>query len=77
MLTKKLNRKFPEFTAPFPAARPESLDYGQILQKSSSEAEKFAAEFAAAGNLENPQSRMSPQFLFEFLPEFVTLAANS
>ena len=47
---KQLSRKFPQFIAPFPGVRAKSRDYGQILQKSWPETEKFPAKFPAAGN---------------------------
>lgn len=54
-----LARKFPAFPAPFPATRRESADFGQNLTICPPEEEKFAANFAAAGNLAN---RFQPHF---------------
>jgi hypothetical protein len=55
---KHLNRKFPLFTAPFPAGGAKSCDYGQDLQKSWLATEKFAAKFPAPGNLKRADSRI-------------------
>jgi hypothetical protein len=64
---KELNRKFPQFIAPFPGGRAEFSDYGQNLQKSWIVTEKFPAKFPAPGNLKDPGFRADRSF---FPPEF-------
>jgi hypothetical protein len=48
-----LRGKFPIFTASFPAVGSKSAHFGQNVQILWIETEKFAAKFAAAGNLFN------------------------
>jgi hypothetical protein len=57
---KDLNGKFALFTVPFPANRAKSSDYGQNLSKSQLETKKYAAKFAAAGNLEKAEKLLFP-----------------
>jgi hypothetical protein len=49
-----LSSKFPGIPAPFPEQAVKFADFGQNLQKSVLENEKFAAKFAEAGNWDSP-----------------------
>jgi hypothetical protein len=45
-----LSGEFPQFTAGFPGVGRKSVHFGQNVQIACTQAEKFAARFAAAGN---------------------------
>jgi hypothetical protein len=57
MTRNSLDTIFPGIPAPFPQQEAKSVDFGQNLQKSVFENEKFAAKFAEAGNFHSSQSR--------------------